>query len=314
MYIFAATDLEAQVTGTAVRTVLISATALLVLVVIAAVFKDRYKFLKLPLFLAMCMSIVGSTVLLFGTTIYLNTKSDSGGPVHYHADIEFWACGNELEIVNPQTRWSNKVGTATLHEHNDKRIHLEGVVVDEEYDVSLGKFMTVIGGSLDAAELRLPLAPELYSKLPDGDGPSDPHPELIQQYISDYEPLTSESPKYKTGTKMFRSDTQMFKTCGNKPAQVQVFVYHYDAKNKTYSQEKLYDPSAYTYADEPNVPPGDCIIVEFDEYKERTDKLCEQYGVKDAERCDKYGVTPEKKSKICKVREVQKDDFSGEDL
>jgi hypothetical protein len=107
---------------------------------------------------------------------------------------------------------------------------------------------------------------------------------------------------------------QMFKNCGNKPAQVQVFVYSYDSKSKTYSQRKLYDPSAYTYAREPNVPAGDCIIVEFDEYKDRTDKLCKQYGVKDAERCDKFGVLPEKKSKICKLREVQKDDFSEENL
>lgn len=314
MYIFAATDLETQISTTAVRTVLISASALLVLVIIAAVFKDRYKFLKLPLFLAMCMSIIGSTLLLFGTTIYLNVKSDSGGPVHYHADLEFWACGNELELVNPQSRWSNKVGTATLHEHNDKRIHLEGVVVDESYDESLGKFMSVVGGSLDAAELLLPLDPSLYSALPDGDGSSNPNPSLITQYITDYEPISETSPRYKPGTKMFRSDMQMFKNCGNKPAQVQVFVYSYDSKSKTYSQRKLYDPSAYTYARESNVPAGDCIIVEFDEYKDRTDKLCKQYGVKDADRCDKFGVTPEKKSKICKLREVQKDDFSEENL
>ena len=70
------------------------------------------------------LTLTLSTGILIGSTIYLNTNSDSGGPVHWHADIEFWACGNEIELRDP-TGFSNKIGTGTLHEHDDHRIHLD---------------------------------------------------------------------------------------------------------------------------------------------------------------------------------------------
>src|SRR5690606_17883313 len=74
------------------------------------------------------------------------------------------------------------------------------------------------------------------------------------------------------------------------PAEVQVFVYRYNKENDTYSQTKLTKPTDYLMRDEAIVPPGDCVIVEYDQPKERTDKLCQQYGVRDSKRCVEFGV------------------------
>jgi hypothetical protein len=56
--------------------------------------------------------------------------------------------------------------------------------------------------------------------------------------------------------------------------------------------------------DEPNVPPGDCIIIEYDVLKSRTDKLCKQYGVRDTKRCEAFGVPSNKKAKVCNIEEI----------
>ena len=52
-------------------------------------------------------------------------------------------------------------------------------------------------------------------------------------------------------------------------------------------QEKLTDYEDYILAPQSLVPPGDCIIIEFDKYKESTDNLCESYRIA-LERGDLY--------------------------
>ena len=141
-------DLENTIAELATSTVTIAAVSLIILTILAMLLSNRFEKLKMPLFVLMVVAMAGSSVTLVGSTVYLNTKADSGGPVHWHADAEFWACGNELELRDPTGFLSNKIGTATLHEHDDHRIHLEGVVVDEEIDATLGKFMHVSGGAI----------------------------------------------------------------------------------------------------------------------------------------------------------------------
>lgn len=136
------TNLEEDIAHWSTRITLGSAILLVVLVIVAALIKDRMPRLKLPMFLVMTTAMIGSILFLGASTIYLNVKADSGGPVHWHADFEIWACGNQLELKDPYEFLSNKVGTPTLHEHDDQRIHLEGVVVDEEKDArSANSFM-----------------------------------------------------------------------------------------------------------------------------------------------------------------------------
>ncbi len=91
-------------------------------------------------------------------------------------------------------------------------------------------------------------------------------------------------------------------SCGGLPAELQVFVYR-AGENDTYTQTKLDDPASYIMRDESVVPDGDCVIVEFDQLKESTDKLCLQYGIRDSVRCEAFGVTPYNPD-LCKLKLV----------
>lgn len=206
----------------------ISSLTLVILVLVALTIKKQSILTKKVLFISIALITIATTLFLAGSTIYLNMISVSKGPVHYHADFQIWNCGEELELVDPKGL-SNKVGTSTLHEHNDKRVHLEGVVVEEK-DASLGKFMKVVGGNISNDNLTFPT---------------------------------------NNGLKSFNSG----ETCPNgEEAFVQVFVYNVEGKN--YYQRKLNNPQDYIIAPQTQVPPGDCIIIEFDRLKDKTDKLC----------------------------------------
>jgi hypothetical protein len=286
-------DLENKIAQLSLKVVLISAAIVTVLVIIAWLLNNKKPKLKLPLFIGIAGTMALSTLMLIFSTVYLNVNSDSGGPVHWHADMEVWACGNELELRNP-TGFSNKIGTSTLHEHNDHRIHLEGVVVDEQIDASLGKFMYVIGGAITDDALVVPVNPasgEYFEDEVDGDGPSNRY---AQQINDNFIPGDEKGnfAKFIDGQK-----------CGEQEAEVQVFVYKYNEEDDTYEQTKLTRPQDYVITDDPNVPPGDCIIVEFGPAKSKTDKLCEQYGVRDIDRCETYGVEADEKS-ICTMKQI----------
>jgi hypothetical protein len=292
-------DLEQQIIKLAGNSVLIAGVTLLACAAIAVWFaknqKKIFKKLKLPLFALMATALVGSTILLFASTVYLNVKSESKGPVHWHADIEFWACGTEVELRDPRGALSNKIGTATFHEHNDKRIHLEGVVVKKSEDASLEKFMRVTGGFITSKSIGIPLNDqgESWAATPEHQDGDDSQPAgfaALEEYVTD-----------GTGGEVLELGPG--KKCDNQAAELQTFVYRYDKATKTYSQSKLEDPKSYIMRDEATVPPGDCVIVEFDKPKARTNKLCEQYGVRDTERCTKYGVK-EYNPDLCNLHEV----------
>lgn len=292
----ATTDLETSINSLSTNTVL-AATITLLLLVVAAMWavKKKKKKLKLPIFILMLITIVGTTLTISGATVYLNVKSATGGPVHWHADVEFWACGNELELRDPTGFLSNKIGTATLHEHDDKRIHLEGVPVDLPHDASLGKFMDVVGGEISPGAMLIPMNESKYFETDkgeeDGDGNGGEYPELI-------EPFLKTSPKGKVAS--FVSG----QACGDQPAEVQVFAYQLNEKEKTYTQTKLTDPANYAIARKSEVPPGDCVVFEFAPAKDRTDKLCKQFGVRDKAKCDRFGVTGDGR-KICELTEIR---------
>ena len=131
-------DIESKIISFSLKTVLFSSLILIVLMLISTkVVKNKklFKFKK-PIFILIILTIAIPSLLMTGSTVYLNTISDSKGPVHWHTDIEFWVCGQEIELRDPYAFLSNKVGTSSYHEHDDKRIHLEGVVIDKESDAS----------------------------------------------------------------------------------------------------------------------------------------------------------------------------------
>ncbi len=266
-----------------------------VLAIMASKKKKTFKLVKLPLFLIMATALIGTTLVLFVSTVYLNMKAESKGPVHWHTDIEFWACGTELELRDPTGWLSNKIGTATYHEHNDKRMHLEGVVVKKSVDASFEKFMRVTGGYVNATSIGIPLNddPEkwtAYEDHQDGDVQRTDTFRQLERFIVDGE--DGKVIELKNG-----------QACTGGAAVLQGFLYRYNKDDDTYSQVKLADPARYVMRDESIVPPGDCLIIEFDVPRDTTDKLCQQYGVRDVERCVQFGVK-EFNPDLCNIKEV----------
>ncbi len=288
-------DLEKIVSDLSISVVAGGSVALIALVLLAIAFNTKIPALKPTIFALIVIVVLGTTATISGATIYLNAQSATGGPVHWHADIEYWACGNELEIRDPHGALSNKIGTPTLHEHNDKRIHLEGVPVTLPEDASLGKFMKVLGGEVSDSSLVIPLNDEKYfedtADEVDGDGAGASTPAEVYPYI-----ITGKDGKYAS----FING----QTCGDQKAEVQVFAYRYDPHTKTYRQTKLEHPEYFAISPHSEVPPGDCVIFEFAPKKDRTDKLCQQYGIRDADRCMEFGVKPDE-GKICEIKEVR---------
>jgi len=92
--------------------------------------------------------IAGTTILatmfIVFVTIQTNLDSETGGPVHWHADFEVWVCGEELNLKEP-TGLDNKIGINLLHHHNDNRIHVEGIP-NEIKDIKLWNFFKIIEG------------------------------------------------------------------------------------------------------------------------------------------------------------------------
>ena len=298
---FGAEDLETFIGNLSVTVVVVGSILVLLLVAIAAAIsksrKKKTQTLKLPIFVAIVVVVLGTTLTISGGTVYLNMKSATGGPVHWHADFEIWACGNEIELRDPTGFLSNKIGTATYHEHDDKRIHVEGVPTELPYDYSLGKFFNVVGGGISDDSLVVPLNDdgkyfEDHHEETDGDGNPTPSPEDINPFI-----VTEAKGKVAR----FVSGEQ----CGSQTAQLQVFAYKFDAATKTYKQSKIDDVANYMPAHESQVPNGDCVIVEFGPARDRTDKLCKQYGVRDTNRCEAFGVPAKDRERVCDIKEVQ---------
>lgn len=224
--------LEDIIRSNSIKIVFISSAVVIITVILTIILKNTSEGAKRILFATITIPIILTTLFMVGSTLFLNFKSISGGPVHWHAAYEIWDCGAQIELSNPEGI-SNKVGSATLHEHNDNWIHLEGVVIEED-QASLGNYFKVVGGRLTDDGFELPTSDGLISRQ-NGD------------------------------------------TCSNgEEGNLQVFVYQTDGK--VFTQKKLDNPASYIISPKGNIPPGDCIIVEFDtEEKDKTDRLCGQY-------------------------------------
>lgn len=65
--------------------------------------------------------------------------------------------------------------------------------------------------------------------------------------------------------------------CNGYPGVVQVFVYK--TEENTFYQEKIVNFANYVLSPHSSIPPGDCIIIELDREKDKTEKLCTFYQV-----------------------------------
>ena len=225
--------IDQTVRSNSIQFTVLAMAIFLIMTILSLFFRNKAEWVKYALYITFVVVALFNTIYLAGSTIYLNQISTTGGPVHYHADFEVWNCGTKVEIADPEGL-SNKVGTEVIHEHNDDRIHIEGVLL-RAHDAALSHFFELIGGELHNDHVSVPTDSGVVS--------------------------------LQTG-----------QTCpGKTTAILQVFVYQ--TQGKTFSQTKLLDPESYIISPHSQVPPGDCIIIEFGPVREKTDKLCNFYEV-----------------------------------
>lgn len=208
-----------------------------ILLIISLLWKNKTALGKWFLYLGMAVPIIISTLFLAGSTVYLNLASITGGPVHWHADFEVWACGRKLDLIDP-TGLANRVGSPVFHEHGDGRIHVEGAVVDFK-DVALGNFFQSVGGEIHDEHFTFPTNEKLY--------------------------------EYKNGD-----------LCADgTPGVLQVFVWKIE--DGEFFQQKLDNPEDYVVSPHSIIPPGDCLIIEFEVEKDQTERLCAFYQIAEQE-------------------------------
>ena len=83
---------------------------------------------------------------------------------------------------------------------------------------------------------------------------------------------------FPTNEKLYRFDNGDLCSDG-KAGTLQAFVWKTDEDKGEFYQEKLMEPEDYVISPHGKVPPGDCLIIEFGEEKDRTEKLCSFYKV-----------------------------------
>ena len=132
---------------------------------------------------------------------------------------------------------SNRIGSPLFHDHGDNRIHVEGVVADTR-NVDLHSFFETVSGNLDKNVLEMPTENEVV-KVKNGD------------------------------------------SCNGEEAKLQAFVYKVinpdNAKSWVFDQEKIGNFPEHILSPYSNVPPGDCIIIEFAPEMEKTGHICATY-------------------------------------
>lgn len=173
-------DKGEQILSRATAIFVIASIIIIICTVLAMIFHEKLvPVIKWTLFLGIAIPTIIATVYSAGSTIYLNQMSETGGPVHWHADFEIWACENKLDLIDP-TGMTNRVGTPVLHEHNDDRMHVEGVLV-KTTDASLARFFQVIGGLMTTNTLAYPTNEELV-KFTNGELCPDGTPGKLQVF------------------------------------------------------------------------------------------------------------------------------------
>ncbi len=140
---------------------------------------------KKAIFIIYLIITASVTLYLAAGTVYLNLTSVTGGPVHWHADFEVWACGEKIRIEQSEG-FDNKVGEAMVHTHDDLRIHVEGVLQHMD-EASAGEFFHAIGGEFNADELTVPLIDMSLKTWKNGDLCPDGKPGKIRFFVNDRE-------------------------------------------------------------------------------------------------------------------------------
>lgn len=140
---------------------------------------------KKIIFVAVSLPVVLVTIYMAGSTVYLNLVSESGGPVHWHADFEVWVCGEHVVNLKQAVFPSNKVGSPVFHHHDDFRVHVEGLIIKTR-DVDLQQFFRVIGGDFTGGSLKLELSDGSFLEKSNGQICQDGKPGSWRLFVKNW--------------------------------------------------------------------------------------------------------------------------------
>jgi len=206
--------------------IILSGIWLVILTIFSIISGDKIENYKKLVFLMMVIPVVLSSLYLAGDTIYGNVISETGGPVHWHADYEVWVCGEKLDFADPGGLKS-KIGSSTFHEHNDDRVHFEGTP-KKISDINLKNYFSIIGGELNQGHIIYPT-----------------NDKIIEYKDNDACP-------------------------GESLGTLKVYI----------NGELEEDFEDYVIYPDSSVPPGDCVIIVFDETSsDLTEKVCTSWQV-----------------------------------
>jgi hypothetical protein len=153
---------------------------------------------KMILMTGFLLAILVPTVYTASAYTHQLATSWSGGEVHYHADYEVVVQASQedpnqkcepyngeylcqLDLINPSRfceetghestymcKLNDRTGAVEYHEHNDRRIHVEGTFRQKQ-DATLRRFFRTFGGELTNTKLTYPTNDKVY-KVKEGDG------------------------------------------------------------------------------------------------------------------------------------------------
>lgn len=123
------------------------------------------------------VAVLGPTMFAAGAWMHGVQTSWSDGEIHYHADYEVIVQqGGEyqqLDLIDPSRfcqrsgqsymcTLNDRTGVTEFHEHNDRRIHLEGTFKTRE-EATLRAFFRTFGGELTSSQLVYPTNDKVYN-------------------------------------------------------------------------------------------------------------------------------------------------------
>ena len=236
--------------------ILISSLIIGALLLFSLVKKEKPEGLKLFLFLGIVVPIVFTTIYLAAATVIKNQSSITKGPVHWHADYEIFVCGEN------QKTSQNVKGVTKARAHEEQ----SGELIDLKDPKGISNRI----GTSDFHE----------------HGDNRIH---VEGVVTNLEDVSLQKFFEVVGGHMTTSLLRMPTNKGELIVQngmtcpsgqngiLQVFVYK--TKNNVVTQEKLTDFPNYVISPHSTVPPGDCLIIEFEPEKDKTEKICKFYEI-----------------------------------
>lgn len=255
--------------------------------------RNQHEWLVRPMFIT-AISFAGGAAAVFAlATGFLTLKAPGHQAASWQAGISFWSCGEQLTVQKPPKGMSTHIGTTPyFYDGNTQTLHYEGLPKSAQPDANVSSFLEAMGGSLTSRSFSLPI-----------DTQSIQFNTLNSQLIS-----TDQNGKSAINVANGKSCKD-----SNDQAAVQVFAFTINRFNNTYKQEKVTNPEQLVIGQESDPHLAQCIIIEFDTPKAKTEHLCQSYGERDDLRCTQYGV-PVNKQGGCTLHEVSLRPTAGGEL